>query len=69
MLGLQRVDHRGDIGLRFRSERLNARRADRAWSSLTGTERGKDAMEHRHAANTAALMTQMQVDAASDRKL
>ena len=31
---------------------------------LTGPERGEDAKEHRHAANTASRLMQMQLDAA-----
>ena len=63
MVRLQSVDHRGDVGLRFGSERLNARQQT-GLVDLTGAERGKDAKEHRHAANTVAPMMQMQLDAA-----
>ena len=38
------VDHRGDIDLRFRSERLNARQQP-SLVELTGTESGEDAKE------------------------
>jgi hypothetical protein len=63
MVRLQSVDHRRDVRLRFGSERLHARQQARL-VDLTGAECGKDAKEHRHAANTIAPTRQMQLDAA-----
>ncbi len=48
MVGLQRIDHRADVGLPFCGQRLHAREQARR-VQLTGAKGREDAKEFRHA--------------------